>query len=189
MTTPLAIRARQLQERLQAEAEASARRAYEISEQRLREALGVVPMVEGEPVRGNPPAPEGKSEESGVSPRLEHAERRALRLFLCSPPCRDAIAQLRLRHPLHREALGFLWHLHQRITEAGGGMRDGGKPAGDGLLAEALRLAPRLEPPLAALITSLAAGGSVVCAALLEDPGAELGVVLDALEIDSPPDS
>jgi len=164
------------------------------AEQRLREALGVVPMVEGEPVRdgrpgpraghfgGNPPAPEGKSEESGVSPRLEHAERRALRLFLCSPPCRDAIAQLRLRNPLHREALGFLWHLHQRIKEAGGPARDGRQPAGDGLLAEALRLAPRLEPPLESLITSLAAGGSVVCSALVADPGAELGVVLDELE-------
>ncbi|MFN9610538.1 MAG: hypothetical protein ACK546_00030, partial [bacterium] len=156
--------------------------------------LGVVPVVEGEPVRdgrpgpraehsgGNPPAPEGESEAGTLPPRLEHAERRALRLFLCSPPCRDSIAQLQLRHPLHREALGFLWHLHQRLAEAGGGMRDGGQPAGDGLLAEALRLAPRLEPPLAALISSLAAGGSVVCSALVADPGAELGVVLDALE-------
>jgi len=151
------------------------------AEQRLRQVLGVVPPA---PVRSADQAPKREDEigQRGLSSRLEHAERRALRLFLCSPPCRDAIAQLRLRNPLHREALGFLWHLHQRIKEAGGPARDGRQPAGDGLLAEALRLAPRLEPPLAALITSLAAGGSVVCSALLADPGAELGVVLDVLE-------
>ena len=164
------------------------------AEQRLQEALGVVPPVEGEPVRDDRrdgrarmqrEMATSREEESGldaVPSRLEHTERRALRLFLCSPPCRDAIAQLRLRHPLHREALGFLWHLHQRLAEAGGAVRDGEQSAGDGLLAEALQLAPRLEPPLAALITSLAAGGSVVCSALLADPGAELGVVLDSLE-------
>jgi hypothetical protein len=117
-----------------------------------------------------------------VSQRLELAERRALRLFLCSPPCRDVLAHLQLRDPLHREALGLFWHLHQRLAMVGGEMRDGGQSCGDGLLSEALRLTPQMEPPLAALISSLVAGGSVVCSALLADPGPELGVVLDELE-------
>jgi hypothetical protein len=41
-----------------------------------------------------------------------------------------------------------------------------------------------MEPPLAALLTALVAGGWVVGSALAGDPGAELGVVLGVLEED-----
>jgi DNA primase len=153
------------------------------AEQRLRDALGVVPVVEGKgsqtPGRGNhradAPEPDG---------RIEHAERRALRLFLHSPECRDAIAQLSFRHPLHREAIGFLWHLWERLRQAGTPQPATGAPATDGLVGAVRELLPQMEPPLAALLTALVAGGWVVGSALAGDPGAELGVVLGVLEED-----
>ncbi|MEB3183264.1 MAG: CHC2 zinc finger domain-containing protein [Cyanobacteriota bacterium] len=167
------------------------------AERRLWEALGVVPVVDG----GVPLASEKGGHRSGASTtpvskvpppsghtapdresRIDHSERRALRLFLHSPECREAIVQLSFRHPLHREAIGLLWHLHLRLRRAGGENGVDGVSAANGLVGAVMELAPHMEAPLAGLITALVAGGGVVGSALAGDPGAELGVVLEALE-------
>ena len=44
------------------------------------------------------------------------AERRALRLFLCNPGLREVLSVLELADPLHREAMGWLWCLQQRLA-------------------------------------------------------------------------
>ena len=104
------------------------------------------------------------------------------RLFLHSPECRDVIAQLTFRHPLHREAIGLLWHLRERLGRAGAEEPADGASQVVGLVEVVMELVPQMEAPLAAFLTSLVAGGGVVGAALTGDPGAELGVVLGVLE-------
>jgi len=43
---------------------------------------------------------------------IERAELRALRLFLCSPVCRDPLAVLVITHPLYRQAQQCLVEPH-----------------------------------------------------------------------------
>ena len=137
------------------------------AEQRLREGLGVVPdgvpgggaeqrsdqarRATGRGRRARPPedvtpsSPEAAcSEES----RIEKAERRALRLFLRSPECRDMITQLTFRHPLHGEAIGLLWHLRERLRRAGAEQPTQGAPRADGLEVAMMELVPQMEAPL-----------------------------------------
>lgn len=97
-------------------------------------------------------------------------------LLLRSPECRDVIAQLTFRHPLHREAIGLRWHLRERLRRAGAEEPADGASQVVGLVEVVMELVPQMEAPLAALLTSLVAGGGVVGAALSGDPGAELGV-------------
>jgi hypothetical protein len=39
-----------------------------------------------------------------------------LRLFLCNPGLREVLSVLELADPLHREAMGWLWCLQQRLA-------------------------------------------------------------------------
>jgi hypothetical protein len=68
------------------------------------------------------------------------------------------------------------------LRQAGTPQPTTGAPAADGLVGAVRELLPQMEAPLAALLTALVAGGRVVGSALAGDPGAELGVVLGALE-------
>ena len=139
------------------------------AEQRLREVLGVVPDG-GLPRAGG--GAERRSDEARGSrgrgrraqnqeaaavsdleaagsgeARVEQAERRALRLFLRSPECRDIIAQLTFCHPLHREAIGLLWHLRERLRRAGAELPATGAPQADGLVAAVMDCCRRWRLP------------------------------------------
>ncbi len=111
------------------------------AEQRLREALGGLPLaahrasqgggglrvtqggeaqrkakaidVDATTIRKN----QGEAEEQALSDAsVQQAERRALRLFLCNPGLREVLSVLELADPLHREAMGWLWCLQQRLA-------------------------------------------------------------------------
>ncbi len=107
------------------------------------------------------------------------AERRALRLFLHNPELRDVLAVLALSNPLHREAMGCLLLLDQRLKNDG---RPGGAAEEDrlmGLLLDSLAL---LDPPVAALLAPMARCGDIRRRRLKEQAGEELRVILDVLE-------
>ncbi len=139
------------------------------AEQRLRQALGAVPQAMGEGLAA--PAPEL------VPPLRLRAERRALRLYLCSPESRELLDQLELADPLCRQALSCLRQLQQRLAAAGDS-----QTADDPLAAIVLALTPRLDPTLAALLEDLARCGTEVRRWLQADPVPELQAVLEALE-------
>jgi len=111
------------------------------AEQRLREALGGLPLAahhNGQTGRDLRVTQGGDAERKAkaiavedITPRRDHgeggeqvqsdasvqqAERRALRLFLCNPGLREVLSVLELADPLHREAMGWLWCLQQRLA-------------------------------------------------------------------------
>jgi DNA primase len=103
----------------------------ERAERRLQEALGVLLQLHHGvqthrakgPGPGRPQAqqPQGNPADSpppahGDAAQIERAEYRALRLFLCSPVCRDPLAVLVVRNDLYRRAQQCLVQVHQRIT-------------------------------------------------------------------------
>ncbi|MEI6617074.1 MAG: CHC2 zinc finger domain-containing protein, partial [Cyanobium sp. ELA507] len=87
----------------------------ERAERRLQEALGVVPQLHpprakgtstGRPQEQQPQANPASSPPPahGDAAQIERAKYRALRLFLCSPVCRDPLAVLVVRNDLYRRA-------------------------------------------------------------------------------------
>jgi hypothetical protein len=186
------------------------------AEQRLREALGGLPTAahhNGQSVRGlrvtqaggaeqkakaieieaiAPHRHKGEGEEQAQSDASVHqAERRALRLFLCNPGLREVLSVLELADPLHREAMGWLWCLQQRLacrestaTVAGSNPSHCGKQViqGDGLLAAVIAAMPSMDPPLAQLLSPLLHCGEPVRVKLAAHPEPELMCILDVLE-------
>lgn len=186
------------------------------AEQRLQQALGVIPqaaprhrpggtaMREGQrrqcdrsnspadpapstceqPQEGRDSAQLGKPQRNGLVP---HAERRALRLFLCNPGLREVLSVLELSDPLHREAMGCLWCLEQRLAgrESGRNRRTGGNASGapaDGLREAVIAAMPSMDPPLAQLLRPLVHCGQPVREKLAVQPEAEMMWILDVLE-------
>ena len=111
------------------------------AEQRLQEALGVLPIAahhSAQTGRGLRVTQGGDAERKAkaiavedITPRRDHgegdehaqsdasihqAERRSLRLFLCNPGLREVLSVLELADPLNREAMGWLWCLQQRLA-------------------------------------------------------------------------
>ena len=93
---------------------------------------------------------------------VQQAERHALRLFLCNPGLREVLSVLELADPLHREAMGWLWCLQQRLA----GRESTAAFAGsdptrscevgiqcDGLRAAVIAAMPSMDPPLAQLLS------------------------------------
>lgn len=100
------------------------------------------------------------------------AERRALRLFLHNPELRKVLAVLALSNPLHREAMGCLLLLDQRLREADGAV-DGrsGVAEKDGLMGVLQDSLPLLDPPVAALLAPMARCGELLRKMLKEQAG------------------
>ena len=111
----------------------------------------------------------------------QRAERRALRLFLCSPISRATLGRLQLQLPLHRRALACLLQLDQRLHQGKEFPLEASEEA-DGFVAAVVALCPQLEPDLAALLLPLCHCGWEVRRILAHDPGLELAAVLDVLE-------
>lgn len=186
------------------------------AEQRLQQALGVIPQVaprhrpggaavrvaqRGQCEQSIPAAapeqttqkqPQGVQDSAEQGPLqsnglVPHAERRALRLFLCNPGLREVLSVLELSDPLHREAMGCLWCLEQRLTgkEGGGNRRSGGNASGsqaDGLREAVIAAIPSMDPPLAQLLRPLVHCGQPVREKLAAQPEAEMMWILDVLE-------
>lgn len=186
------------------------------AEQRLREALGGLPLAAHRSSQGGGAlrvtqggAAERKSKsvnievntfqndtgEAEEQPQsdasVQQAERRALRLFLCNPGLREVLSVLELADPLHREAMGWLWCLQQRLAgrESANAVADS-KPSrsveqviqGDGLRAAVIAAMPSMDPPLAQLLPPLLHCGEPVRVKLAAHPEPELMCILDVLE-------
>ena len=186
------------------------------AEQRLRKALGGLPLaahrasqgggglrvtqggeaqrkaksidVDATTIRKN----QGEAEEQALSDAsVQQAERRSLRLFLCNPGLREVLSVLELSDPLHREAMGWLWCLQQRlagrestVTVAGSNQTCSGEQAtqGDGLREAVIAAMPSMDPPLAQLLSPLLHCGEPVRVKLAAHPEPELMCILDVLE-------
>ena len=163
----------------------------ERAERRLQEALGVVPQRHhgGQPHRGrdsgtgrhreHQPAPSSAASPPpahGDAAQIERAEYRALRLFLCSPVCRDPLAVLVVRNDLYRRAQQCLVQVHQRITGPIASAQD------DPLPRSVLAICPQLEPHLAQLLERLCSLDPGVRDTLFRQPEGEMMAVLDVLE-------
>jgi len=163
----------------------------ERAERRLQEALGVVPQLhhraqtlqakgqaagrqrehqQAPSAAGSPPPAHGDAAQ------IERAEYRALRLFLCSPVCRDPLAVLVVRHALYRRAQQCLVQVHQRITGPINSAQD------DPLPRSVLAICPQLEPHLAQLLERLCSLDPGVRNTLFRRPEGEMMAVLDVLE-------
>ncbi len=186
------------------------------AEQRLREALGGLPLAAHRSSQGGGAlrvtqggAAERKSKsvnievntfqndtgEAEEQPQndasVHQAERRALRLFLCNPGLREVLSVIELADPLHREAMGWLWCLQQRLAgrESANTVADS-KPSrsveqviqGDGLRAAVIAAMPSMDPPLAQLLSPLLHCGEPVRVKLAAHPEPELMCILDVLE-------
>ena len=163
------------------------------AEQQLQQALGAVPAVvtpgspaaPGQRMGNAPPQPPGCGEtplghrETPLATAIERAERRALRLFLCSPSSRQALGGLALRTPQHQRAMGCLRQIEARLPPGPDG-GTGGET--DLLIGAVLSLCPRLDPELALLLEQLCRCGQEVQRILAADPGPELIAILDVLE-------
>jgi DNA primase len=147
------------------------------AEQRLLEALGVVPQGKG--LRKGAVVPPIKGSANGLPGHQEAvllAERRALRLFLCCPSLREVLSVLVLSDPLHREAMGWLWCLSRRLGVNASGAEE------DGLRASVLAALPQIDAPLAGLLRPLVGCGEAVRRRLETHPEGELMCILDVLE-------
>lgn len=128
----------------------------ERAERRLQEALGVVPQLHhgGQPHRDmgqsterhQPQQPQGSPAVSpppahGDAAQIERAEYRALRLFFCSPACRDPLAVLVIHNDLYRRAQQCMVQVHQRITGPIASAQE------DPLPRSVLAICPQLETP------------------------------------------
>jgi DNA primase len=186
------------------------------AEQRLREALGGLPLAahhNGQTGRGLRVTQGGEAERKSKSVDIEvntfqndtgeaeeqpqidanvqQAERRALRLFLYNSGLREVLSVLELADPLHREAMGWLWCLQQRLAgrESANAVA-GSKPSrsveqaiqGDGLRAAVIAAMPSMDPPLAQLLSPLLHCGEPVRVKLAAHPEPELMCILDVLE-------
>ena len=154
------------------------------AEQRLRGALegfcaASPPGTASRPLTQELADPKAPSQEEAIL----ISERRALRLFLHNPELREVLAVLAISNPLHREAMGCLLLLDQRLREADGaaGCR-GGASEEDGLMGVLLDSLPLLDPPVAALLAPMARCGDLLRKRLKEQAGEELRAVLDVLE-------
>jgi DNA primase len=163
----------------------------ERAERRLQEALGVVPQLHHgvqphrakRPGLGRPQAQQPQASPAASPPpahrdaaQIERAEYRALRLFLCSPVCRDPLAVLVVRHDLYRRAQQCLVQVHQRITGPIASAQD------DPLPRSVLAICPQLEPHLAQLLERLCSLDLGVRDTLFRQPEGEMMAVLDVLE-------
>jgi len=163
----------------------------ERAERRLQEALGVVPQLHHgvQPHRAKRPGPgRPQAQQPQVSPaaspppaqgdaaQIERAEYRALRLFLCSPVCRDPLAVLVVRSDLYRRAQQCLVQVHQRITGPIGSAQD------DPLPRSVLAICPQLEPHLGLLLERLCSLDPGVRDTLFGQPEGEMMAILDVLE-------
>jgi DNA primase len=162
------------------------------AEQRLQEGLGVVPKVvcpkakerqverwvQAKGAQPWPPCasdPDPAKELDGAT-AIERAELRALRLFLCSPVCRDPLAVLVIHNELYRRAQACLVEAHRRLR---GPIRSAQE---DPLPRAVMAMQPQLEPRLAALLESLCIMDSHSREALFLKPEGEMTAVLDVLE-------
>jgi DNA primase len=163
----------------------------ERAERRLHEALGVVPQLHhGAKTlqarcaaagrhREHQPAPSSAASPPpahGDAAQIERAEYRALRLFLCSPVCRDPLAVLVVRNDLYRRAQQCLVQVHQRITGPIASAQD------DPLPRSVLAICPQLEPHLAQLLERLCSLDPGVRDTLFRQPEGEMMAILDVLE-------
>jgi DNA primase len=159
----------------------------ERAERRLQEALGVVPQLHpprakgtstGRPQEQQPQANPASSPPPahGDAAQIERAEYRALRLFLCSPVCRDPLAVLVIRHDLYRRAQQCLVQVHQRISGPIASAQD------DPLPRSVLAICPQLEPHLAQLLERLCSLDLGVRDTLFRQPEGEMMAILDVLE-------
>jgi DNA primase len=163
----------------------------ERAERRLQEALGVVPQLHhglqphrakgpgtGRHREPQPPASPAASPPPayGDAAQIERAEYRALRLFLCSPVCRDPLAVLVERNGLYRRAQQCLAQVHQRITGPIASAQD------DPLPKSVLAICPQLEPHLGQLLERLCSLDPGVRDTLFRQPEGEMMAVLDVLE-------
>jgi len=163
----------------------------ERAERRLQETLGVVPQLHhgGQPHRGmgqsterhQAQQPQGSPAASpppahGDAAQIERAEYRALRLYLCSPVCRDPLAVLVVRHDLYRRAQQCLVQVHQRITGPIASAQD------DPLPRSVLAICPQLEPHLGQLLERLCSLDPGVRDTLFRRPEGEMMAILDVLE-------
>ena len=163
----------------------------ERAERRLQEALGVVPQLHhgGQPHRAKGPGPGRPQDQQtqgspaaspppahGDAAQIERAEYRALRLFLCSPVCRDPLAVLVVRNDLYRRAQQCLVQVHQRITGPINSAQE------DPLPRSVLAICPQLEPHLAQLLERLCSLDLGVRDTLFRQPEGEMMAILDVLE-------
>lgn len=163
----------------------------ERAERRLQEALGMVPQLhhglQSHRIKGpgtgrhREPQPLASSAASpppahGDTAQIERAEYRALRLFLCSPVCRDPLAVLVVRHDLYRRAQQCLVQVHQRISGPMASAQD------DPLPRSVLAICPQLEPHLGQLLERLCSLDLGVRDTLFRQPEGEMMAILDVLE-------
>ena len=163
----------------------------ERAERRLQEALGVVPQLHhgaktlqarGAAAgrhREHQPAPSSTASPPpahGDAAQIERAEYRALRLFLCSPVCRDPLAVLVVRNDLYRRAQQCLVQVHQRISGPIFSAQE------DPLPRSVLAICPQLEPHLAQLLERLCSLDLGVRDTLFRQPEGEMMAILDVLE-------
>jgi DNA primase len=155
------------------------------AEQRLRGALEGF-CAASSPVAAARPRSQELTDRGGTPSQEEAilmAERRALRLYLHNPELREVLAVLALSNPLHREAMGCLLLLDQRLRESNRPDRCRPETAGeDGLMGLLLDSLPLLDPPVAALLAPMARCGDLLRKRLKEQAGEELRAVLDVLE-------
>ncbi|MEI6111811.1 MAG: hypothetical protein WCP63_09085 [Cyanobium sp. ELA712] len=156
------------------------------AEQRLQEALGGLP-----PATHNTAQSGETKDQASTDTNVQQAERRALRLFLCNPRLREVLSVLELADPLHREAMGCLWCLQQRLAgrDASGAVACSDRSSsgeqglqGDGLRAAVIAALPSMDPPLAQLLSPLLTCGEPVRVKLAAQPEPELMCILDVLE-------
>jgi len=190
------------------------------AEQRLQQALGVIPhsipvhvagagrgadaqQRQGDPSglsattkapTHRPPQVEEAIAEQDQAPSNElvlQAELRALRLFLCYPGLREVLSVLELSDPLHREAMGCLWCLEQRIAKGdrlnpvphhGQSSSDASGSQGDGLRTAVIAAMASMDPPPAQLLAPQVHCGEPVRKRLACHPETELQWILDVLE-------
>ncbi|MFN9570643.1 MAG: DNA primase, partial [Cyanobacteriota bacterium] len=162
------------------------------AEQRLQEGLGVVPKVvctkgkhrqgvSGLLAKGAQPwspctsDPDSATELDGAT-AIERAELRALRLFLCSPVCRDPLGVLVIHNELYRRAQACLIEAHRRLR---GPIRSAQE---DPLPRAVMAMGSQLEPRLAALLEGLCTMDSHSREALFLKPEEEMTAILDVLE-------
>ena len=163
----------------------------ERAERRLQQALGAVPQLQHgvqphrakEPGPGRPQAQQPQGSPAASPPpahddaaQIERAEYRALRLFLCSPVCRDPLAVLVIRNDLYRRAQQCLVQVHQRITCPIATAQD------DPLPRSVLAICPQLEPHLAQLLEKLCSLDLGIRDTLFRQPEGEMMAILDVLE-------
>jgi len=163
----------------------------ERAERRLQEALGLVPQLHHgvqphrakRPGLGRPQAQQPQASPAASPPpahrdaaQIERAEYRALRLFLCSPVCRDPLAVLVVRNDLYRRAQQCLVQVHQRITGPIASAQE------DPLPRSVLAICPQLEPHLGQLLERLCSLDLGVRDTLFRQPEGEMMAILDVLE-------